>query len=110
MSAGDVAREYVVSCSGSVRPGRSKVQGRVRWGATSATVAGRCGRASCTLLKLRAQVSCGCAALSCIAIRILTGRRHQIRSHALHLGHPIACDDSYTVSAILLSSAADLVR
>jgi 23S rRNA pseudouridine1911/1915/1917 synthase len=30
-----------------------------------------------------------------VTFRILTGRTHQIRVHAKHLGHPIACDSLY---------------
>merc|ERR1712056_136154 len=36
-------------------------------------------------------------ALSLIAIRIATGRRHQIRSHFSHVGYPTVCDGMYTV-------------
>lgn len=36
---------------------------------------------------------------SLVAIRIRTGRRHQIRIHAAHLGHPTVCDGKYTPAA-----------
>ena len=35
---------------------------------------------------------------SLLAIRIRTGRRHQIRTHMLHAGHPVVCDGKYTTS------------
>lgn len=33
--------------------------------------------------------------LSIVALRILTGRRHQIRAHMAHIGHPLVCDGKY---------------
>jgi 23S rRNA pseudouridine955/2504/2580 synthase len=33
--------------------------------------------------------------VSLMAVRILTGRTHQIRVHAAHLGHPVAGDEKY---------------
>lgn len=32
---------------------------------------------------------------SLVEVELFTGRTHQIRVHAAHLGHPIACDDRY---------------
>lgn len=32
---------------------------------------------------------------SLMEVRLMTGRTHQIRVHAAHQGHPIACDDRY---------------
>lgn len=32
---------------------------------------------------------------SLVAIRISTGRRHQIRAHLAHAGHPVVCDAKY---------------
>ncbi|HKC35518.1 MAG TPA: RluA family pseudouridine synthase [Chitinophagaceae bacterium] len=42
---------------------------------------------------------------SWVQFQILTGRTHQIRVHAKHIGHPIVCDDLYgDGKPILLSS------
>jgi len=42
---------------------------------------------------------------SWVRFQILTGRTHQIRVHAKHIGHPIVCDDLYgDGKPILLSS------
>jgi 23S rRNA pseudouridine955/2504/2580 synthase len=35
------------------------------------------------------------AAASQVEVRLLTGRTHQIRVHASHIGHPILGDDKY---------------
>mmetsp|Transcript_75556 Transcript_75556/g.171008 ORF Transcript_75556/g.171008 Transcript_75556/m.171008 type:complete len:230 (+) Transcript_75556:361-1050(+) len=40
-----------------------------------------------------------------LVIRILTGRRHQIRAHARAIGHPTACDSWYAPSAVRLTGA-----
>ena len=40
---------------------------------------------------------------SLVAIRICTGRQHQIRAHFLHIGHPIVCDGKYTASEVFQS-------
>jgi len=37
--------------------------------------------------------------LSLLAVRIHTGRQHQIRVHLAHIGCPIVCDDLYGVAA-----------
>ncbi|CAE7948263.1 unnamed protein product [Symbiodinium sp. KB8] len=38
--------------------------------------------------------------LSLVAIRIRTGRRHQIRTHLAFVGHPTVCDGKYTETEI----------
>lgn len=41
----------------------------------------------------------GGEAYSLVAIRIVTGRRHQIRVHTAHVGHPTVTDGKYTAAA-----------
>eukprot|EP00413_Alexandrium_margalefii_P011602 CAMPEP_0204526612 /NCGR_PEP_ID=MMETSP0661-20131031/8538_1 /ASSEMBLY_ACC=CAM_ASM_000606 /TAXON_ID=109239 /ORGANISM="Alexandrium margalefi, Strain AMGDE01CS-322" /LENGTH=137 /DNA_ID=CAMNT_0051532467 /DNA_START=92 /DNA_END=501 /DNA_ORIENTATION=- len=38
-------------------------------------------------------------AFSLVAVRIATGRRHQIRTHVAHVGHATLCDGKYTASS-----------
>jgi len=47
---------------------------------------------------------------SVVAIRIGTGRRHQIRTHLTHLGHPTVLDAKYADSAVLEVEAELLGR
>eukprot|EP00438_Fugacium_kawagutii_P034622 Skav225854 [mRNA] locus=scaffold345:258177:261641:+ [translate_table: standard] len=42
--------------------------------------------------------------MSLVAIKIYTGRRHQIRAHTRFIGHPTACDAWYAPSAVYLST------
>ena len=44
-------------------------------------------------------------AASLLSADILTGRTHQIRVHAAHVGHPLAGDDKYGDSAFNLAMA-----
>lgn len=39
-------------------------------------------------------------AVTQLAIRIITGRQHQIRSHCAHVGHPVLTDGKYTSMSI----------
>ena len=60
------------------------------------------GKPSVTLLKTIAQCSRKGEDYSLVAIRIRTGRRHQIRTHMAHIGNPIVCDGKYTSAKIFL--------
>lgn len=50
------------------------------------------GRAAISIFKLREELS---GPLSLVEVIIETGRTHQIRVHAAHLGHPVAADPLY---------------
>jgi len=45
---------------------------------------------------------------SALAIAIHTGRRHQIRVHTRHVGHPVATDGRYTPRDVILHSFTPL--
>ena len=61
----------------------------------------RSGRASVTFLQRlqRTQLALS-SACSLLAIRIGTGRRHQIRLHTAHVGHPVVADSQYAAKEV----------
>ncbi|CAM9187492.1 unnamed protein product, partial [Laminaria digitata] len=49
-------------------------------------------------------------AVTKVLLRPHTGRRHQLRLHALHVGHPILGDATYATAATATPAAADIPR
>ncbi|CAE8703327.1 unnamed protein product, partial [Polarella glacialis] len=99
MAKGEVVRDYLVLCHGWLSHSRTEILARVHWWTTGRETASRvcpAGKPASTRLKLLARAELGGQALSLIAIRIDTGRRHQIRLHTAHIGHPTVCDGKYT--------------
>ncbi|CAK0861641.1 unnamed protein product, partial [Prorocentrum cordatum] len=100
LSVGAIARDYLVLCRGWVPPARGGVVARVRWEEGSgrpSCAGGHLGKPAESRLKVLAHVLRGPAeCLSLVAVRIATGRRHQIRAHLALMGHPVACDGKYT--------------
>ncbi|CAE8623966.1 unnamed protein product [Polarella glacialis] len=94
LSAGEIARDYVVLCHGWVPPTRSSIDARTRLKVK--TRAGGQGKPARTQLKVLAHATHEADSFSLLAIRIATGRRHQIRSHCSHIGHPTVSDGKYT--------------
>ncbi|CAE8672373.1 unnamed protein product [Polarella glacialis] len=99
LNAGEIARDYVILCHGWMRPCVKDIKAKVYWRGPSPTSAGDQGKPSLTRLKVVAHARHGATALSLVAVRIATGRRHQIRSHFAHVGHPTVCDGKYTAEA-----------
>jgi len=94
---GEVVRDYLVLSHGAVSPERRVINARVYWTATSnqrSTVEQQ-GKPALSRVKVLAHVARGEAAYSLLALRIDTGRRHQIRAHVAHVGHPAVCDGKY---------------
>lgn len=85
-------------------PGRRDIISHVYWWDDRAkasdvqgqTTAGGKGKPSRTHTDVRAHCFHGNLALSLLAVNIGTGRRHQIRSHASYIGHPVVTDGLYT--------------
>ncbi|CAE8622708.1 unnamed protein product, partial [Polarella glacialis] len=101
LNSGELIREYVVLSHGWLSPWRSELRARLHapdGGFGTTEVLAR-GKPSLTRLKvLLHAVSLGTSleAFSLLSVRIITGRRHQIRAHVAHSGHPTACDGKYT--------------
>lgn len=100
MAAGKVAREYVVVLHGSCSlPSEREVSVRIHWGMRgrdAPSVVAPFGKPADTRFKLLARMALGAKLLSMAAVSIGTGRRHQIRLHAAHIGHPVAADGKYS--------------
>lgn len=105
LSIGDLVRDYVVLCRGFIDPQRREIDARVyHWrheGNLPSTVS-RKGKPSRTCLKVLGHCSRQGEDFSLVAIRIRTGRRHQIRAHTSYIGHPTVCDGKYTDGATFL--------
>eukprot|EP00411_Alexandrium_monilatum_P125533 CAMPEP_0175637278 /NCGR_PEP_ID=MMETSP0097-20121207/2634_1 /TAXON_ID=311494 /ORGANISM="Alexandrium monilatum, Strain CCMP3105" /LENGTH=926 /DNA_ID=CAMNT_0016942961 /DNA_START=18 /DNA_END=2794 /DNA_ORIENTATION=+ len=101
LGAGTLLRDYRVLMHGWVPVARGSLDAPLRWdegGAGPTRVCSR-GKPSVTRLKVLAHAvnaAFGGAVFSLAAMRIDTGRRHQIRAHASHVGHPIAVDGKYS--------------
>lgn len=56
-----------------------------------------------------AEYALGEKTVSFVEVAIETGRQHQIRVHASHLGHPILCDSLYGLGEVKLKHGDDVV-
>ena len=99
-----LVRDYAVMGHGWMAPQRREIQAPVHWwdspalaDAPSAVLP--CGRASHSYCKVLAHLVKAGVALNFMAIRIGTGRRHQIRAHTAHIGHALVMDGKYSSSA-----------
>ncbi|CAE8588630.1 unnamed protein product [Polarella glacialis] len=100
LSVGGLVRDYLVLCHGWMPPARKGVEARVMNPEELPSMVGPRGRPARTQLKvlLHALLPQG-QAVSLLAIRIGTGRRHQIRAHLAHIGHPSLSDGKYSSTA-----------
>ncbi|CAE8619937.1 unnamed protein product [Polarella glacialis] len=98
LNAGELLRDYVVLLRGFLPRERSEVRARVSWlkGSRQSSEVKKTGRPSATQLKVLAYAQRDSCAFSLVAVRIVTGRRHQIRVHAAHVGHPTVSDGKYS--------------
>jgi len=93
-SHGRIAKTYLAVLHGAPKPAAGTVEtliGRKPWDAKRMAVVESDGKPATT----RWQVLAKRGGLALVEFRIDTGRMHQIRVHAAHLGHPIAGDPLY---------------
>ncbi|CAJ1409706.1 unnamed protein product [Effrenium voratum] len=109
LGSGRLARDYLVLLHGlAVRReiwAPLAKEALRSWGAKSAVRA--TGRPATSHLKIsgHARAPLG-RAVSMAAVRIGTGRRHQIRVHAAHVGHPTVSDARYTAEPTFAADVA----
>uniref|UniRef100_A0A7S0FV93 Pseudouridine synthase RsuA/RluA-like domain-containing protein n=1 Tax=Pyrodinium bahamense TaxID=73915 RepID=A0A7S0FV93_9DINO len=100
----DLTRDYIVLSHGLLSASGLDIDERVYYwrhdGGLPSTVCSR-GRPSQTCLRALGQ--CRRAhILSLLAVRIRTGRRHQIRAHTLHVDLPTVCDGKYAATRVFI--------
>merc|ERR1712157_480542 len=81
-------RDYIVLCHGCIPPEKRGINSKVG------------GKPSETYLKVLAHLVRQQQNYSLVAIRIRTGRMHQIRAHTEDIGHPTVCDGKYTAPQV----------
>eukprot|EP00439_Symbiodinium_sp_Y106_P024052 s1993_g2.t3 len=100
LAAGLIRRKYLAMAHGWM-PCSREVLASVSWGGGHPTRSGGSGKASKTWFHVLARNASAAHALSLLSVQIFTGRRHQIRSHLAHIGHPLARDELYASMATL---------
>ena len=106
--SGSLLREYVVLCLGWVPTSLRCISARLRSGETVSS--GHLGKPCVTHLKVVAHARRMRRAMSLAAVQILTGRKHQIRSHMAWVGHPTVHDGKYAARATVLEDAQFCTR
>merc|ERR1719221_2050694 len=61
------------------------------------------GKPAQTYIRVLAHAMRGSWRFSLVTCRIQTGRRHQIRTHLRHVGHPTVADGKYTRAQIFVA-------
>lgn len=99
--SGKMQREYQVLAHGFAR--RKQIDAHLRWH-EDAVSAGAVGKPSKTLLEVLGFLlrPSTLRSFSMLHIRIVTGRKHQIRSHLAWTGHPSVTDGKYASKASLV--------
>ncbi|CAE7275958.1 unnamed protein product [Symbiodinium natans] len=98
MNSGQVVRDYIILCHGWVPAAKEMIAAPLYWaeGTRLPSEVRHYGKPSVTQVKVLAHAHSGSGAeMSLVAVRILTGRRHQIRIHMAHAGHTLVGDGKY---------------
>ena len=87
---GSLLREYLVLAHG-ILPRDRVISASLRW-IDDAVSAGQVGKPSVTNLRVVGHLQSWSQSFTMLVIRIVTGRKHQIRSHLAWVGHPTLCE------------------
>lgn len=93
-SHGSVEKTYLAILHGAPKPAEGTIDapiGRKPWDPKRMAVGGRDARRAVTRWRVLGKHD----GLALVEFKIETGRTHQIRVHAAHLGHPVAGDPLY---------------
>lgn len=103
LNGGGLARDYAVLCHGWPPPARRDVEAPLRWrggpGDRSPSRVDGSGRPARSRLRVLAHALARSSGVGLAAVRIASGRRHQIRVHAAHVGCPVVRDPRYAPGA-----------
>lgn len=109
LSSGDLVREYSVLSHGLSGQLRRLLDLQIQWTDGSNSPSAACvrgGRPARTYVQPIAHVVRWAQAFTFFVVTIQTGRRHQIRVHLAHVGHPTVCDGKYTATDTLYADSA----
>lgn len=98
LALGKVQRDYVALLHGHVDLATTEISARLRYArnyGAAPSETGLQGKPALTHLKVLAHCEKDGQLYSLVVLRIGTGRRHQIRAHSAHIGHPTVCDRKY---------------
>ncbi|CAE7329593.1 rluD [Symbiodinium microadriaticum] len=101
LSSNRLLRDYIGLAHGWQRS--RDIQAQLYWRTAPTTRAGGRGKPSWTKVKCVEHGSVLHTSVSVLAIEIITGRQHQIRSHSAHIGHPLLRDGKYSSTATYTS-------
>ena len=107
---GSISRDYVVLCHGWVPAVLQIITARLRWGKDASVSPGHLGKPSATRLKVSAYTTSARGAMTLMAMQVVTGRKHQIRSHMAYAGHPTVHDGRYSASTTASEDAKLCMR
>ncbi|OLP75515.1 putative RNA pseudouridine synthase YlyB [Symbiodinium microadriaticum] len=103
---GTFGREYTSLVHGWLAKSLSTVTAKVQSGTKGPTTSGGRGKWSQTRLRRMGYLWHPVGTLTRLLLQIVTGRKHQIRSHMSYIGHPTVRDGLYTSNVTFQEDAA----
>ncbi|CAK9021905.1 unnamed protein product [Durusdinium trenchii] len=105
LHSGEISREYSVLCHGWLPTSVQHVDASTCSLRDQPTRSGGRGKLSRTALSVSGYLG-GVTSFSLLLVKILTGRKHQIRSHLAHIGHPTLRDKMYSSQWVFISDGS----